>query len=272
MQHIYPPPAPVGSSEWWELRWALATSRPLAAGQSELLVPGAPGCPPPLSAAAPAPRRSEARAAAALAGLLHLLHEGRAVAALEGIFPAPRPQPDAAAGVGVTAARAPALHVGHRPRGLADGVAPLHLVVVPYRLSVALGLCGAARIRAWSPQRCCPEPTTLQPTLVTEGPAVAAMALTYGLAAWGEAAAAVVAGQEAAGVGRCAGLVAQGTLVALVALAAVGEGVEGQAEPVHAPVGSHSHQVSDMTQQCLHRGVPAPDGMARHGVGQAQRG
>lgn len=46
MQHIYPPPAPVGSSEWWELRWALATSRPLAAGQSELLVPGAPGCPP----------------------------------------------------------------------------------------------------------------------------------------------------------------------------------------------------------------------------------
>lgn len=96
-----------------------------------------------------------------------------------------------------------------------------------------------------SSQRCCPEPTALLPTLVAEGAAVAAVTLAYGLAARGEAAAAVVAEQETAGVGRCAGLVAQGTLVALVALAAVGEGVEGQAEPVHTPVGSHSHQVSD---------------------------
>ena len=53
---------------------------------------------------------------------------------------------------------------------------------------------------------------------------------------------AVDAGLAVAGVGGLGRLVAQGTLVALAALAAVGEGVEGQAQPVHAPAGTRCRQ------------------------------
>lgn len=53
---------------------------------------------------------------------------------------------------------------------------------------------------------------------------------------------AVDAGLAAAGIGWLSRLVAEGALVALVALAAVGEGVEGQAQPVHAPAGTRRCQ------------------------------
>lgn len=79
-------------------------------------------------------------------------------------------------------------------------------------------------------------------TLVTEGSGVAIMALTGGLATWGEVAVAVDTGLVAAGVGRLGRLVAESSLVALMALAAVGEGVEGQAQPVHTPVGTQCCQ------------------------------
>lgn len=75
--------------------------------------------------------------AAALDGLLNLLAEGRAVAALESVFPALHPLAGAA-GAGV--AGAAALHPRHHACGLTDGVPSLDLVEVPHRLPVALGL------------------------------------------------------------------------------------------------------------------------------------
>lgn len=75
--------------------------------------------------------------AAALDALLHLLAEGGAVAALEGVFPALHALAGAA---GPGLAEAAALHPRHLPRGLADGVAALHLVEVPHRLPPALRL------------------------------------------------------------------------------------------------------------------------------------
>ena len=96
-----------------------------------------------------------------------------------------------------------------------------------------------------------------------------------------------------AGVGRLGGLVAERALVALVALAAVGEGIEGQAQPVHAPAGTQRRQASAgmaqpgtsthsppaLSTAWLSTGTaPAPaqyctgTGMAlpRHGTGMAQ--
>lgn len=74
---------------------------------------------------------------AALGGLLHLGCKGSSIAALEGHFPPLLLQPLAAAG---TRARTPALHPGQRPRGPADGIAPLHLVKVPDGVPPACGL------------------------------------------------------------------------------------------------------------------------------------
>lgn len=81
--------------------------------------------------------RLHAAHTATLDGLFHLLAEGGAVAALEGVFPALHPLA-AAAGPGV--AHPAALHPGHHARRLADGVAALHLVEVPHRLPPTLGL------------------------------------------------------------------------------------------------------------------------------------
>lgn len=140
MQQLYPP---LGSFDAAAVR-EHPDSSTTAAGQSEVLGSNWGGSlPAPLLSGAGG--RSQALAAATLAGLLHLLHEGRTVAALKGVFPAPEPQPGAAAGAGA-AAGPPALHPGHRPRRLADGVAPLHLVVVPHRLPMALRLCGTAML------------------------------------------------------------------------------------------------------------------------------
>lgn len=99
------------------------------------------------------------------------------------------------------------------------------------------------------------------PTLVAEGSGVATVALASGLATRGEAAVAVAAGLVVAGVRRLSGLVAEGTLVALVALAAVGEGVEGQAQPVHAPVGTRCCQAPAGTARHKHA-QPTSTGMA----------
>ena len=139
MQQLYPPPGSSDAAAVWEH----ADSGATAAEQSEVLGSGG-GSPlaPWLSGAG---GRSQALAAAALAGLLHLLHEGCAITALEGVFPAPEPQPGAAAGARA-ATGSPALHPGHQPCRLADGVAPLHLVVVPHRLPMALQLCGTVML------------------------------------------------------------------------------------------------------------------------------
>lgn len=85
-------------------------------------------------------------------------------------------------------------------------------------------------------------PTSSAPTLVTEGSGVAIVALAGGLATWGEVAVAMDTGLVAAGVGGLVRLVAEGALVALMALATVGEGVKGQAKPVHTPVGTRCCQ------------------------------
>lgn len=90
-------------------------------------------------------------------------------------------------------------------------------------------------------------PTSPAPTLVTEGSGVSAVALAGGLAPWGEAAVAMDTGPVVTGVRRLGRLVAEGTLVALVALAAVGEGVEGQAQPMHTPVGTQHCQAHAST-------------------------
>ena len=79
-----------------------------------------------------------AASTATLDGLLHLLAEGGAVAALESVFPALHPLAGTA---GPRVACPGAFHPGHHARCLADGVAPLHLVEVPHRLPSALGLC-----------------------------------------------------------------------------------------------------------------------------------
>lgn len=78
--------------------------------------------------------------------------------------------------------------------------------------------------------------------MVTEGSGVAIVALAGGLATWGEVAVAMDTGLAAAGIGWFGRLVAECALVALMALAAVGEGVEGQAQPVHTPVGTRCCQ------------------------------
>lgn len=68
------------------------------------------------------------------------------------------------------------------------------------------------------------------------------MALTGGLATWGEVAVAMDTGLVAAGVGWFGRLIAECALVALMALATVGEGIKGQAKPMHTPVGTRCCQ------------------------------
>lgn len=68
------------------------------------------------------------------------------------------------------------------------------------------------------------------------------MALAGGLATWGEVAVAMDTGLVAAGVGWLGRLVAERALVALVALATVGEGIKGQTKPMHTPVGTRCCQ------------------------------
>lgn len=89
-------------------------------------------------------------------------------------------------------------------------------------------------------------------------------------------------GLVAAGVGWLGRLVAERALVALMALAAVGEGIKGQAQPVHTPVGTHCcqdllawHQHADpistergraLHQRCTATGTGQP---SRHSTGVA---
>lgn len=75
--------------------------------------------------------------AATLDGLLHLLTEGRSVAAFKGVFPAFHPLAAAAA---PRVTNASALHPGDHAGSLTDGVPSLHLVEVSNGLASTLGL------------------------------------------------------------------------------------------------------------------------------------
>ncbi|MEQ2183738.1 hypothetical protein GOODEAATRI_001087 [Goodea atripinnis] len=146
-------------------------------------------------------RRERKSHAATLDGLFHLLGEGRSIAALKGVFSAFQPLADAAAPC-VTSSGA--LHPGDHTGCLTDGVTSLHLVEVSHRLTSTFRLLKTdnvflfehftdSKVSVVSFKEC-------KPTCITEFPCVATFAVTVCVTSVRDLAAAVFAGETAAGV------------------------------------------------------------------------